>query len=394
MTDMTKTLRHNEYQVTLSVGANQSGVRLDRFLAQHYKNRSREQLKRAIENGAVTVDRPGAKHLLMGKLKASFSLQGGDIVKLLSKRQREPEVNFAYDTLYEDEAIFVLAKPPNLPVHPAGRFFFNTLLTHLKTGGFDASLTVEKDFFLVHRIDRETSGVLLLAKTKESCNLLTTQFRNRETSKYYLAIVHGRPAQAKFKIDTPIGKLPGSPVGLRMYAVPIEKGGLEASTEFEVIETRENKDGIFTLLACFPRTGRQHQIRVHAEIAGYPLVGDKIYGLTNEEVLTIMEGRSETLSDDDGTSDEAGVELEADLNPFDDEGAELKSTPTLESPEITKVLKKIILPRHALHAAGLRFTHPITGKDTIFEAPLPPDLRDFFVGITGKPIEAFKTKHW
>ena len=193
-----KHLIGEEYLVTHRVTEKNNGMRLDRFLMDRYRRRSREELKRAIERGAITVIRSGLHHPA-GKMKASFSIQGGDIIHVLSKRKREPEVNFDYKILYEDDSILVVDKPANLPVHPAGRYFFNTLLIHLKTSGFQNTIESERVFYLVHRIDKETSGVLLLAKTKEACRILTTQFKERLTEKYYLAIVKGEPKIPTFE---------------------------------------------------------------------------------------------------------------------------------------------------------------------------------------------------
>ncbi|NDG85163.1 MAG: hypothetical protein EBX52_09035, partial [Proteobacteria bacterium] len=161
--------------MTHSVGSNQAGIRLDRFLMDRYPKRSREKIKRIIDSGAISVVRENAPHQTLGRIKASFALQPYDIVRVLSVKKPEPPVNFDYKILYEDEAILVIDKPPNLPVHPAGRFFFHTLLIHLKTQGFTTDLKSERNFFLVHRIDKETSGILLLAKSKEACNALTAQ---------------------------------------------------------------------------------------------------------------------------------------------------------------------------------------------------------------------------
>jgi 23S rRNA pseudouridine1911/1915/1917 synthase len=407
MSDTTKTLRSNEYRVTHSVGANQSGIRLDRFLMDRYHRRSREQLKKAIESGAVTIQRESAKHLTLGKIKASFALQAGDIVQVLSRRNPEPEVNFNYKTLYEDDEILVIHKPPNLPVHPAGRFFFNTLLIHLKTDGFKEDLKAERNYYLVHRIDKETSGILLLAKTKEACNLLTAQFRDRITDKYYLAIVRGKPKQTQFDITTSIGKIPGSKVGLKMYPKALDIGGLTAETHFEWIESRSHPDlGTFSLMACFPRTGRQHQIRVHADIAGHPLVGDKIYGMTDEEVLTLLDGHREDMTSDvspDPAIQETESEILAEIQdtqdfeiePFSREDeTERYEIPGPTSTRYAEIESRLLLPRHALHAAGLRFTHPKDGRAMIFEASLPEDLEEFFVKLDGKPFTPFKTKHW
>ncbi len=352
-----------------------------------YRHRSREKLKQAIERGAVTIIRESSKHLHPGRVKPSFALHPGDLVQLLSIRKPEPEVNFDYKILYEDEYMYVIHKPANLPVHPAGKYFFHTLLTHLKTNGLKEPLQADRKYFLVHRIDKETSGLILLAKTREACNALTSQFRNRETSKYYLAIVHGVPQENNFTVDSSIGKMRGSAIGLKMHAVSEENGGLSAVTRFEVIESRDN----FSLVACFPRTGRQHQIRAHADIAGHPLVGDKIYGLSDHDALLLIDAYHDEMnadleemeSDDDGDGEE-------DLPVTDDEF--MIPGPTSEI--YAELEEKLMLPRHALHAAGLRFKHPKTEKEMIFEAELPRDLQSFFESITGRRLEIFKTSHW
>lgn len=401
MSETTKHLKGEEYLVTHTVGPNRSGFRLDRFLMERYKRRSREQLKKAIDSGAITVVRTGLGQSQMGRMKASFSLLNGDTVKVLSIRRPEPEVNFNYYPIFEDEEIIVIHKPPNLPVHPAGRFFFNTLLVHLKTHGFTSELESERKYFLVHRIDKETSGILLLAKTKEACAALTVQFKNRETDKYYLAIVHGKPLQNEFEIDRPIGKIPGSRIGLKMYPRTLEEGGLPSLTRFERVETRTGDKGTFSLMACFPRTGRQHQIRIHADLAGIPLVGDKLYGMPDDQVFALLEGHREDLrsevSPEPITEDFEAV-VDAELIP--DEPEDLEDVEdAFEIPGPTSSLyaeleAKLILPRHALHAAGLRFKHPRTQKEMVFEAPLPDDLREFFENLTHEKLEAFRTRHW
>ena len=405
MSDTTKQISGEQYKVTHSVGPNQAGIRLDRFLMDRYQRRSREKLKKIIDSGSVSILRQGGKHLHLGRIKASFTLQPGDIVQVLSTRKPEPPVNFNYKTIFEDEEILVIEKPPNLPVHPAGRFFFHTLLIHLKTQGFRTDLESERKFFLVHRIDKETSGILLLAKTKEACNALTLQFRNRETEKYYLAIVRGTPCEAAFDVEAPIGKIPKSKIGLKMYPLALEHGGLESQTHFEKVETRSNKLGDFTLLACFPRTGRQHQIRVHADIAGYPLVGDKIYGMPDEEALTLLGGHREDLKSEaspepvEETLPEALEDEELMAGPFDreddgDADSEAFEIPGPTSSIYAEVEARLLIPRHALHAAGLRFKHPRTGEEMAFESNLPDDLRSFFEGLDGNPLKPFRTKHW
>jgi 23S rRNA pseudouridine1911/1915/1917 synthase len=329
------------YVVYHEVGHNQAGIRLDAFLKERYRKRSRESLKAAIESGAIRVERNGGPHLQLGRLKPASQLLVGDRVLVDSERKPEPEVDFNYHVLFEDDVLFVIHKPANLPVHPAGRYFFNTLLVHLKTEGLRNPLNAEREFFLVHRIDKETSGILVLTKDREVCTDLTRQFAERKTRKRYLAVVRGIPAQQEFVVDVSLRRALRSRVELKMEVVPpgVPEDapdtirGQTALTSFRVLETA----GDFALVECFPKTGRQHQIRVHLEHAGHPIVGDKLYGIDEEEAARFFERK-------------------------------------FLSPEAEA---KLLLPRHALHSCLLGFTHPRTGKEVTFESPLPPDLRAF-----------------
>ena len=324
------TLEH--YLVTHQVGPNQGGIRLDHFLKERYRRRSRESIHRAIHDGDITIERRQGKHVSVGKLKASTALLPGDEVRVLTERKPEPDVDFNYRVVFEDDELFVIDKPPNLPVHPAGRYYFNTLLIHLKTRGFQDPLKADREYFLAHRIDKETSGILVLAKTKEICAGLTAQFAARSTRKRYLALVRGITPE-KFSVNVAMMRAVNSKIELKMMVAPESEGGLSAHTDFERIETA----GTFSLLECFPKTGRQHQIRVHLDHVGHPLVGDKLYGMPEEDALAFFEREHLT-------------------------------------PERWA---KLLHPRHGLHAAGLGFAHPTTKKWMEFESPLPKDLRQF-----------------
>lgn len=360
------------YVVTHVVKHHQSGVRLDQFLKERYNRRSREALKRAIDSGAVVVVRPeDATHHPQGKSKASQKLLHGDKVLVTSKRKTEPEVNLNYSIVFEDEFMVVINKPPKLPVHPAGRFFFNTLLVHLQTNGFELAFNSERTYYPVHRLDKETSGIIIFAKTKEAATLLTNQFKFRTTEKKYLAIVHGEPKEDFFSINQSIGKNPKSRIGLKMYPMPISEGGQDAHTDFQVLERRNG----FTLLSCFPRTGRQHQIRAHADLAGFPLVGDKIYGLSDNDVLILL-GDEPDDEESDSDSDASLFDADDNLIEVAQDQSELTEPKTLESIEAS-----LPLPRHALHAAGIKIEHPKTKVLMTFEAELPFDLKTFFDGL-------------
>ena len=320
------------YLVTHEVGPNQTGIRLDAFLKTRYRKRSREALKRAIESGSIDVQRFQSPHLTTGRLKPSLQLITGDQVLVLSERKPEPPVNFDYKIIFEDENFFIIDKPANLPVHPAGRYFFNTLLVHLRTQGHKTPLKAEREYFLVHRIDKETSGVLVLAKNREICADVVAQFADRKTEKKYLAIVQGKTPES-FNVDLAIIRDSNSKIILKMTTANTGKGGMPAFTEFKRLEVA----GDFSLVECRPKTGRQHQIRVHLNAIGHPIVGDKLYGRSDEESYKFWEKKY--------------------------------LTPEAEA--------KLLLPRHALHAASIKFMHPLSGEKVEFSSSLPDDLRLF-----------------
>ncbi|MCM2277463.1 MAG: RluA family pseudouridine synthase [Oligoflexia bacterium] len=331
----------DEYLVTHYVDRGETGTRLDAFLKSRYRKRSREAIKRAIDSGAITVSRNQSPHLTAGKLKPSFQLIEGDEVLVLSERKPEPEVCFDYRVIHEDDAILVIDKPSNLPVHPAGRYFFNTLLVHLRTQGHRNPLKAEREFFLVHRIDKETSGILVLAKNREVANHLTRQFAERSTEKTYLAIARGE-TPAEFTLDLAMRKSTTSIIDVKMAIAPESDGGQSALTRFKRLSVHPTRHGIFSLVECYPKTGRQHQIRLHLEAAGHPIVGDKLYGMPEEEAVGFYERRH--------------------LSP--------------------EAQARLILPRHALHAAGISFIHPATNLPARFTSPLPQDLHDFLQDVT------------
>lgn len=342
-------LTETHYLVTYSV--RQNGLRLDAFLKEHYRKRSREELKRAIDRGVITIERNHGPHLTVGRIKPSLQLLVGDEVRVLTEKKQEPEVCFDYKVIYEDDVLFVIDKPANLPVHPAGRYFFNTLLTHLKTEGHKQPLRADIDYYLVHRIDKETSGILVLCKEKEASAHLTAQFAARKTEKTYLAIARGI-TPPEFEVTLAMKRATDSAISLKMMIASEENGGQSASTRFQRLSIRKHPDhGYFSVVECYPKTGRQHQIRLHLESQGHPILGDKLYGVPETEALRFY--------------DRLHLTAEAEA--------------------------RLIIRRHALHAAGIRFEHPVTKKQMEFASPFPQDLQNFLAEceeITAPPAQS------
>ena len=227
----------------------------------------------------------------------------------------EPSVDGRITILYEDEWFVAVNKTGNLPVHPSGRYFNNTLVAMLAN-------RYGRKVYPVHRIDRETSGVMLLAFEGKSAGNLSEALS--KGSKEYLALVYGNFPDKELIVDLPLGRDSESVVSKKRKAWP--GGTQKAVTRFRKVLAA----GDISLVRCFPETGRLHQIRAHLLSTGYPIVGDKLYGRDETAFLTFIRH---------GLTDE------------------------LE--------KRLLLPRSALHAAKLVFLHPHTNKTMIIRAPLP-----------------------
>ena len=288
----------------ISFVVEQGGERLDKTVADHVPDLSRAMAQRLIKDGAVTVNgRPS---------KPGYFVQPGDaIIAHIPPQlpaQALPE-DIPLDIVYEDEAMVVVNKPAGMVVHPApghtGGTLVNALLARWPqigdVGGADRG-------GVVHRLDKETSGLLVVAKTEAAHTALQRQFKHRQVAKTYLALVEGRVHPQEGIIEAPVGRAKWERG--RMAVVP---SGREARTTYRAIEYFAEH----TLLEVYPQTGRTHQIRVHLAWMGYPVVGDSVYGRRRQRLLQ---------------------------------------------------------GRHFLHAARLRLTHPITGKEMEFRAPLPSEL--------------------
>ncbi|MDJ0763947.1 MAG: RluA family pseudouridine synthase [Myxococcota bacterium] len=290
-----------------------SGWRVDRFIANRIPRLSRTRVQRILTRAGFDAQ---------GRLlKPNYSVSAGEHITLYRPRPDEPDVNRTFGVLFEDKWILAVDKPAGLPVHPTARFHRNTLTALLREQYGDTPP------ILAHRIDRETSGVLLCAKTREAERLLKVMFAKRGIAKRYLAIVRGMPAPRASRIEIPLGPDVASPIRVKMAHQP---DGLSALTEYRVLTG--NADA--SLVECRPRTGRQHQIRAHFESIGHPIVGDKMYGVEPALFLSYLAN---------------GL------------------TPDLE--------RRFGAQRQLLHASAVMFCHPLTGEDLALESPLPDDMQ-------------------
>lgn len=323
--------------------------RLDKYLTDRISFMSRAQLQKLIDLGGVTVNGREAK--------ASTKLRVGDTVDVIvpppPAKEIQPE-DIPIEVIFEDPHLLVLNKSPDIIVHPARSHNTGTLLNALvhyfqQTGGGGLSAVGEELARpgVVHRLDRKTSGVMVIAKDEEAHWKLGHQFEKRATDKRYLALVEGIIETDVDAIEAPIGPSPSRAKGQReRMSIRHNELGKPALTIFRVRERYHARSagGVvpgYTLVELELKTGRTHQIRVHMAFYGYPLVGDDMY-----------EGhalRAEALGRE--AAKRIAAERAADgLDP------------------------SVILDRQALHAAMLGFTHPVSRAPMVFTAPLPADL--------------------
>lgn len=303
-----------------AVRPEQSGHRLDRWLSLELPRLTRTRAQRIVEEWAFDVTGR--------QLRPSHRVRVGEVIVVFRPRWDEPDAPRDITVVYADAHLVAVDKPAGLPVHPTARYHKNTL-TAVLAERFPGERVV-----LAHRLDRETSGVLLAARTPAAERTLKMAFAERRIHKTYLAVVHGEVADDRFTVDAPMC-LEGGEVNVKMCVRPEAKGGLASVTRVEVVERLRG----YTLVAAHPETGRQHQIRVHLAHAGHPLVGDKLYAHGDEVFLRC-----------------------------------------LDAPPDAETEAMLLLPRHALHAHAIRFAHPATGDETDITAPLPTDLRAFCDG--------------
>jgi 23S rRNA pseudouridine1911/1915/1917 synthase len=296
-------------QLTLTLDA--PGERLDRALKEAHPDLSRSQWQRLIKEEQVTIDGQ--------PVKGSLRLAGGEVVEVTlpdaTPVDLTPEA-IPLDIRYEDDDCLVINKAAGLVVHPGTGHETGTIVHAVLYYCPDLpGIGGEIRPGIVHRLDKETSGLLIIAKTEQALDYLQQQFQQRTVKKTYLALVEGQIQPPNALIDAPIGRNPSQRKKMTVIHSNSSLRAREARTRYEVVTYYDD----FSLVACYPQTGRTHQIRVHLAFAGFPIVGDAVYGRRR---------------------------------------------------------KQLGLKRHFLHAAALAFRRPSDGEVVSLEAELPPELQE------------------
>lgn len=326
-----------DFPITLTVSADDAAQRLDQYVATQIADVSRARVQQLIEKGEVLVNG--------GMAKASLRLKGDDRITITGPPQAPPLRAMAeeipLDLVHEDDDLAIVNKPAGMMVHAgAGATddarnrgtLVNALLHHFQAlSGVSGALRPG----IVHRLDRATSGLMVVAKNDEAHRLLAKQFSARQVHKTYIALVHGWPKQDRGTVQSAISR--HTQKRTRMTTKGF--GGREAVTHYMVKQKIDSPYGKFALLEVKIETGRTHQIRVHMSSIGHPVVGDALYG--------------------------APGELRTESN-------------KRRAPGMPAILA---LDRNFLHAAALELTHPRTQNTLRFERPLPPELEKLLASL-------------
>ena len=284
------------------------------YLAGRFTYQTRDIWQTRIEAGDVTCNGRSATPQQI--------VRQGDVIACDLPDPPMPDANLNYKIVHEDDWLLAVNKPGNLKVHGHGRFIQANLVYQLR----HSHTPPYPEATLINRLDRDTSGVVLLARDTDTLRAVQTQFAERTVTKTYLAVVHSIPTWQSREIDLPIGRLP-SAEGVYRYGVTGE--GKSAQTLVEMIRPFPPN---YALIRLTPKTGRTHQLRVHLAALGHPIVGDRLYTMNDADYLAWCE---------DKTSDDAP------------------------------------LPRHALHCAETTIWHPGLERPFTATAPLAPDIRVF-----------------
>lgn len=312
----------------MEVDKGQAPVRIDKFLFERMQHSSRNRIQKAADAGAI--------HVNGTPVKSNYKVRPLDVITLMLGRPKHdtsivPE-DIPLNVVYEDDVLMVVNKEAGMVVHPGAGNFHGTLVNaiawHLRDlPSYDPN---DPEVGLVHRIDKDTSGLLLIAKTPEAKSELGKQFYNKTTRRSYNALVWGNPAEDEGRIEGNIARDPKDRLRMTVYS-PESGIGKSAVTHYKVME----RFGYVTLVECILETGRTHQIRAHMRHIGHPLFCDERYGGTQ-----ILRGT--------------------------------------QSSSYNSFIRNCfaVCPRQALHAKTLGFQHPLTGEEMDFTSELAPDMAE------------------
>ena len=312
---------HEHFAFDIDVG--QEPLRIDKFLMNRIENATRNKIQKAAKEGSIWVN-----GIIV---KSSYKVKKGDKIRILFthppyENLLTPE-NIDLDIKYEDDSIIVINKKSGMVVHPGHGNYSGTLINGLLYHFDNLPSNTSNRPGLVHRIDKDTSGLLIIAKTEKSMTILAKQFFKKSVEREYLALVWGDVKNDEGEINAPIGRNPKN--RLQMIVYEDLEGGKDAITNYRVIE----RFGYVTLVSCKLKTGRTHQIRVHMKYIGHTLFNDERYGGNKILKGTVYSKYKQFVE-----------------NCFD------------------------MLPRQALHAKTLGFIHPKTKKNVLFDSDIPIDM--------------------
>ncbi len=316
--------RYEHYRFDVDKG--QKPIRIDKFISDRITNVSRTKIQDAATAGNILVNN--------NPVKSNYKVKPGDYISIVMEYpKRDVEItpeNIPLNIVFEDETLIIVNKPPEMVVHPGYGNYTGTLVNALAYHLRDIPMFQGNDFRpgLVHRIDKNTSGILVIAKTEEAKNKLARQFFDHTVDRKYIALIWGVPKETGGTITGHIGRSPKD--RKVMHVFQDGETGKHAITHYKIIE----KLGYVSLVECTLETGRTHQIRVHFKYIKHPLFNDAAYG--GDQILrgTVFTKYKQFVN-----------------NCFH------------------------ILPRQALHAKSLGFVHPVSGKHLFFDSNLPDDMQ-------------------
>ena len=303
----------------------QSALRVDKFLMNMIENTTRNKIQQAAENGSILVNDVA--------VKSNYKVKAGDVVRLVLAHPTYEQLltpeNIPLDIVYEDDQLLVINKPAGMVVHPGHGNYSGTLVNALAYHFENLPMNSSERPGLVHRIDKDTTGLLVVAKTEHAMAYLTKRFAEKTSEREYVALVWGNIEEDEGTVEGNIGRHDTN--RMRMAVHESDEKGKHAVTHYKVLE----RFGYVTLVSCQLETGRTHQIRVHMKHIGHTLFNDERYGGDS-----ILKG----------------------------------TTFTKYKQFVDNCFK--VLPRQALHAKTLGFEHPITKEFLRFDTPIPQDLQE------------------